>query len=306
MGTVLQINSQNFIETQKVSNLTKRALRYLRTGFSVHLRGPAGIGKTTMAVHLANMLERPILLVFGDDEYKSSDLIGNQRGYSRKKIVDNYIHNVVKMEDEFRESWIDSRLTTACREGFTLVYDEFNRSRPEVNNVLLSALEEKLLVLPASANRQEYIRVHPEFRAIFTSNPEEYCGVHATQDALMDRLVTIDIPEPDEITQKQILIQKAGLNPQDALLIVNLVKGFQRLAKNDQASGLRAGLIVAKVCNSQDVPVNVNNDDFQDICRDVLLSRSKLPLMESKLILQQLLEELSNPFNFITQNSEEN
>ena len=306
MGTVLQINSQNFIETQKVSNLTKRALRYLRTGFSVHLRGPAGIGKTTMAVHLANMLERPILLVFGDDEYKSSDLIGNQRGYSRKKIVDNYIHNVVKMEDEFRESWIDSRLTTACREGFTLVYDEFNRSRPEVNNVLLSALEEKLLVLPASANRQEYIRVHPEFRAIFTSNPEEYCGVHDTQDALMDRLVTIDIPEPDEITQQEILVQKAGLNRQDALLIVRLVKGFQQLAKNDKASGLRASLIVAKVCNSQDVPVNINNDDFQDICRDVLLSRSKLPLSESKLILQQLLAELSDPVHFITQHSEEN
>lgn len=292
MATVLQVNSQNFIETPKVNHLTKRALRYLHTGFSIHLRGPAGTGKTTLAVHLANMLERPILLVFGDDEYKSSDLIGNQRGYSRKKIIDNYIHNVVKMEDELRESWVDSRLTTACREGFTLIYDEFNRSRPEVNNVLLSALEEKLLVLPATANRQEYIRVHPEFRAIFTSNPEEYCGVHGTQDALMDRLVTIDIPEPDETTQLEILVQKAGLLRKDALAVVHLVKQFQQRTKNDKASGLRACLIVAKVCNNQNVPINVNSDDFQDICRDVLLSRSKLPLSESKLILEELFQEL--------------
>ncbi|MFN6529561.1 gas vesicle protein GvpN [Nostoc sp. ChiSLP03a] len=292
MATVLQVNSQNFIETPKVNHLTKRALRYLHTGFSIHLRGPAGTGKTTLAVHLANMLERPILLVFGDDEYKSSDLIGNQRGYSRKKIIDNYIHNVVKMEDELRESWVDSRLTTACREGFTLIYDEFNRSRPEVNNVLLSALEEKLLVLPATANRHEYIRVHPEFRAIFTSNPEEYCGVHGTQDALMDRLVTIDIPEPDETTQLEILVQKAGLLRKDALAVVHLVKQFQHRTKNDKASGLRACLIVAKVCNNQNVPINVNSDDFQDICRDVLLSRSKLPLSESKLILEELFQEL--------------
>ncbi|MDZ8262880.1 gas vesicle protein GvpN [Nostoc sp. ChiQUE01b] len=292
MATVLQVNSQNFIETPKVNHMTKRALRYLHTGFSIHLRGPAGTGKTTLAVHLANMLERPILLVFGDDEYKSSDLIGNQRGYSRKKIIDNYIHNVVKMEDELRESWVDSRLTTACREGFTLIYDEFNRSRPEVNNVLLSALEEKLLVLPATANRQEYIRVHPEFRAIFTSNPEEYCGVHGTQDALMDRLVTIDIPEPDETTQLEILVQKAGLARKDALAVVHLVKQFQQRTKNDKASGLRACLIVAKVCNNQNVPINVNSDDFQDICRDVLLSRSKLPLSESKLILEELFQEL--------------
>ncbi|MFN6487570.1 MULTISPECIES: gas vesicle protein GvpN [unclassified Nostoc] len=293
MATVLQVNSQNFIETPKVNHLTKRALRYLHTGFSIHLRGPAGTGKTTLAVHLANMLERPILLVFGDDEYKSSDLIGNQRGYSRKKVIDNYIHNVVKMEDELRESWVDSRLTTACREGFTLIYDEFNRSRPEVNNVLLSALEEKLLVLPAAANRQEYIRVHPEFRAIFTSNPEEYCGVHGTQDALMDRLVTIDIPEPDETTQLEIVVQKAGLARKDALSVVHLVKQFQERTKNDKASGLRACLIVAKVCNNQNVPINVNSDDFQDICKDVLLSRSKLPLSESKLILEELFQELT-------------
>jgi gas vesicle protein GvpN len=103
--TVLQVKSENFVDTPAIHRFTLRALRYLRSGFSVHLRGPAGTGKTTLAIHLATMLQRPILLVFGDDEYKSSDLIGNQRGYSRKKIVDNYIHTVVKVEDEFREPW---------------------------------------------------------------------------------------------------------------------------------------------------------------------------------------------------------
>jgi len=52
-------------------------------------------------------------------------------------------------------NWVDSRLTLAAKEGFTLVYDEFNRSRPEVNNVLLSLLEEKLLVLPPSNENME-------------------------------------------------------------------------------------------------------------------------------------------------------
>ena len=143
MNTVLQARPRNFVSTPMVERVARRALRYLQSGYSVHLRGAAGTGKTTLALHLADLLSRPIMLLFGDDEFKTSDLIGNQSGYTRKKVVDNFIHSVVKVEDELRHNWVDSRLTMACREGFTLVYDEFNRSRPEVNNVLLSALEEK-------------------------------------------------------------------------------------------------------------------------------------------------------------------
>ena len=291
MTTVLQATSANFVETPTINSLTQRALRYLKAGFSIHLRGPAGTGKTTLAIHLASLLERPILLMFGDDEYKSSDLIGNQRGYNRKKVVDNFIHTVVKLEDEFRQSWVDARLTTACREGFTLVYDEFNRSRPEVNNVLLSALEERLLVLPSVAQQQDYIRAHPEFRVIFTSNPEEYCGVHEAQDALMDRLITIDLPEPDLLTQQEILVQKSGLAKEQAEAIVNLVREFRERTQTEKSSGLRACLIIAKVCSSQNIPVVLINKDFRDICVDVLASRSKRNPEESIRILQELFKE---------------
>ncbi|MGD1943302.1 MAG: gas vesicle protein GvpN, partial [Leptolyngbyaceae cyanobacterium] len=248
-------------------------LRYLQSGYSVHLRGPAGTGKTTLALHLADLLSRPIMMVFGDDEFKTSDLIGNQSGYTRKKVVDNYIHSVVKVEDEVRHNWVDSRLTLACREGFTLVYDEFNRSRPEVNNVLLSALEEKLLVLPPSGNRPEYLRVDQHFRAIFTSNPEEYAGEHGTQDALLDRLITIHMPEPDELTQQQILIQKVGIEPADALLIVRLVKAFQSQLASNGTTSLRPCLMIANICHEHGVPVMTEDADFRDVCSDVLLSR---------------------------------
>ncbi|MGB3308978.1 MAG: gas vesicle protein GvpN, partial [Nodosilinea sp.] len=252
-----------------------RALRYLQSGYSIHLKGPAGTGKTTLALHLADLLARPIMLLFGDDEFKTSDLIGNQSGYTRKKVVDNYIHSVMKVEDELRHNWTDSRLTLACREGFTMVYDEFNRSRPEVNNVLLSALEEKLLVLPPSNNRAEYIRVSPHFRAILTSNPEEYCGVHGTQDALQDRLITINMPEPDELAQQQILVQKVGIDSSAALQIVQLVKTFQASAAPDMVSSLRPSLMIATICHDHDILPLAENADFRDVCSDILLARSK-------------------------------
>ena len=293
MSTVLQARPRNFVSTPAVERIARRALRYLQSGYSVHLRGPAGTGKTTLALHLADLLSRPIMMVFGDDEFKTSDLIGNQSGYTRKKVVDNVIHSVVKVEDELRQNWVDSRLTLACREGFTLVYDEFNRSRPEVNNVLLSALEEKLLVLPPSGNRPEYLRVNPHFRAIFTSNPEEYAGVHGTQDALLDRLITIHMPEPDELTQQQILIQKVGIEPADALLIVRLVKAFQSQMGTHSTTSLRPSLMIATICHEHGVAMMTEDADFRDVCSDILLSRITHELSSATHTLWDLFNELT-------------
>ncbi|NJN03369.1 MAG: gas vesicle protein GvpN [Leptolyngbyaceae cyanobacterium SL_1_1] len=292
MTTVFQARPHNFVSTPAVERLSSRALRYLQSGYSVHLRGPAGTGKTTLGLHLADLLSRPIMVLFGDDEFTTADLIGNQLGYTRKKVVDNFIHSVVKVEDELRHNWVDSRLTLACREGFTLVYDEFNRSRPEVNNVLLSALEEKLLVLPPSNSRPEYIRVHPQFRAIFTSNPEEYCGVHGTQDALLDRLVTINMPEPDELTQQQIVVRKTGIDADSALLLIHIVKNFQSAMAKDSISSLRPCLIISTVCQEHNIDMLPENSEFREICGDVLLARSEQSLTEATRELCAIFNQL--------------
>ncbi|MGD1909244.1 MAG: gas vesicle protein GvpN [Leptolyngbyaceae cyanobacterium] len=292
MNTVLQARPRNFVSTPMVERVARRALRYLQSGYSVHLRGAAGTGKTTLALHLADLLSRPIMLLFGDDEFKTSDLIGNQSGYTRKKVVDNFIHSVVKVEDELRHNWVDSRLTMACREGFTLVYDEFNRSRPEVNNVLLSALEEKLLVLPPSGHRPEYLRVSPHFRAIFTSNPQEYVGVHGTQDALLDRLITLHMPEPDELTQQQILVQKVGVDPAAALLVVQIVRGFQTEQEDKGTCSLRPCLMIATICHEHGISLDPEAADFRDVCSDILLSRLTSNLSTATQTLRNQFNQL--------------
>ncbi|RMH73733.1 MAG: gas vesicle protein GvpN [Cyanobacteria bacterium J007] len=290
---VLQTRPKGFVNTPFIDRLVTRSLRYLRSGFSIHLRGPAGTGKTTLALHLADLLNRPTVLIFGDEQLKSSDLIGTQSGYHRKQVVDRFIHSVVKIEDEFGENWLDSRLTLACREGFTLVYDEFNRSRPEVNNVLLSALEEKLLVLPPNIQRSEYVRVHPEFRVIFTSNPAEYCGIHDTQDALVDRLVTIELEEPDELSEIEMLVCKYSFDRRDAETIVRLVKRFHQETESDKTSGLRSALAIAKICQVHDIPIRSDCEAFRDLCGDVLLSRAAISLSKAQGYLDALLDRLT-------------
>src|SRR5262245_19761454 len=67
-------------------------------------------------------------MITGDEEMATATLVGSQRGYHYRKVVDRFIHNVTKTEETAEHHWADHRLTTACREGYTLIYDEFTRS----------------------------------------------------------------------------------------------------------------------------------------------------------------------------------
>lgn len=263
--------SQEFVETPYVQNLTRRALAYLEVGYPIHFAGPAGTGKTTLAFHVAAQRGRPVVLLHGDDEFGSSDLVGRHSGYRKQKLIDNFIHSVLKTEESMNLTWMDNRLTLACKEGYTLIYDEFTRSRPEANNALLSILEEKIINLPKiSQGGEGYLEVHPEFRAIFTSNPEEYAGVHKTQDALMDRLITVNLGHFDRETEIQIALAKSGLPRQDAENIVDLVREMRTFGVNNHRPTIRACIAIAKILAHQGARARIDDPVLLWACRDVL------------------------------------
>ncbi|MCX6054956.1 MAG: gas vesicle protein GvpN [Chloroflexi bacterium] len=264
----------DFIETPTVQELKERSLAYLKAGFSVHFRGPAGTGKTTLALHVAAQLGRPVMFIVGDEEFSTSDLIGAQNGYRYRKVVDRFIHTVMKYEEDAQQQWVDNRLTTACREGFTLVYDEFTRSRPEANNVLLAVLEERLLVLPGVSQKEGYIKVHPEFHAIFTSNPQEYAGVHDAQDALSDRLITLDLEYYDRETEIKITSARSNLPSEAVSKIVDLVRDFRSSGEYDQIPTMRACIMISRVVSQQKISQKLDDPRFVNLCLDILGSKT--------------------------------
>ena len=263
--------SDDFVVTKYVQDLTQRAMAYLEAGYAVHFAGAAGTGKTTLAFHVAAGLGRPVTLIHGDDEFASSDLVGKDSGYRKSKLIDNFIHSVVKTEESVNTVWVDNRLTTACQSGYTLIYDEFNRSRPEANNALLSVLEEKILNLPGlRRSGQGYLEVHPGFRAIFTSNPEEYAGVHKTQDALMDRMITIRVGNFDRESEVQVTMAKSGLHRADSEVIVDIVRELRSLGVNNHRPTIRAAVAIAKILALRKAHARPGDPVFKWVCRDVL------------------------------------
>ncbi len=278
--------------TPLVEEITQRALTYLQAGYPVHFSGPAGTGKTTLAFHVAARLGRAVSLIHGDDNFTSADLVGRDSGYRKHRLVDNFIHSVVKTEEETNSIWLENRLTTACQNGDTLIYDEFNRSRPEANNPFLSIFSEGILNLPKlRRSTGGYLQVHPEFRAIFTSNPEEYAGVHKTQDALLDRLITIPLAHYNEQTEIEITIARSGIDRPDAEVIVSLVREMRRAGPSSSRPTIRACIAIARVLALRQAHAHPDEPVFRWVCRDVLGSENAKVTRGGQGIMPQKLEE---------------
>ena len=286
--------------TAGLAGLEQRAMGYLRAGYPLHLRGPAGSGKTTLALRVAAQLKRPVVLLVGDISFDTRRLIGGEEVTRTRRVVDRYISTVMKVESQTNAVWLDRAVTVACLEGHTLVYDEFNRAPATANNVLLTVLEERLLVLPKTARGESYLQVHPEFRVIFTSNPIDHVGTNLTQDALTDRMITLDLDSFDRETELAIVMARSGLKPLEAARIVDIVRDFRASREYAQRPTLRASIMIARIAAAQHLRVCADDPRFVQVCLDLLASKLKpgddgLPDARQRQLLIQLIDHFCVP-----------
>ena len=153
--------------------------------------------------------------------------------------------------------------------------------------------------LPVGRGGEEpYLKVDPNFTAIFTSNPEEYAGVHRGQDALRDRMITMDLDHFDYDTEVAVTQAKSKLSKQNTEKIVNIVRGLRESGKCEFAPTVRGCIMIAKTLKVQHISPSKANGSFLQMCQDILASEtsrvgSKTNQAKVKEIVKELVEKES-------------
>ncbi|MBU2639293.1 MAG: gas vesicle protein GvpN [Nanoarchaeota archaeon] len=266
--------SKNFVETEAVRAYEKRIELWLKAGYPVHIIGPTGCGKTALAIKVAEKLKKPAIWINGDEAITTHDLIGGYSKIETSTVRDKYIHNVYKDKDIIEPLWVSNPLTLAVQHGYTLIYNEFSRTKPEANNILLSILEEGVLELPTKFGEERYVKVHPNFSMILTSNNVEYAGVHKPQDALLDRMPAIHMNYYDEDTEVKIIRAHAEEISEDvAKKIVAVVRGLRNKLNDAEKPGTRPAIMIAQSLQSSEN--GFSKEFFEQVATDAIASKFK-------------------------------
>jgi len=263
---------KNWIETETVKGLKERVKKWLFLKYPVHIIGPTGCGKTLLSLQIAKEFGRPVVWINGDESVTTTDLIGGYSQLETNSVRDRYVHNVFKDKEILKADWVDNPLTLACKYGYTLIYNEFSRSKPAANNVLLSIFSEGILELPTQFGEERYVKVHPEFRAIFTSNPIEYAGIHRPQDALLDRMTTVFMDYYDKETEKKIIMAHSKIKEKEAKMIIDLIRKLRAKLPGTEKIGIRSGVMLAQALEQNK---NINKITIKELLSDILSSKMK-------------------------------
>ncbi len=251
------------------SNELKQALLAIKAKRHTLIEGSVGVGKTVIAVALANHFGRNIYRVDGDERY------------TEQKMVGYFDPPQVMVKGYTPDAFIEGPLMKAMKEGAFLFINELNRMPEGTQNVLLPAMDERKIVVP----RIGVVEAKEGFTIIATQNPEEYIGTSRLSEALKDRFVWIMLDYQSEEEEEAIVKKETGSN--DSLLVKAAVKIGKHTRNNPairRGASIRGAIDIVSVLQQAKT---VGLAELEPIEAERLLKTSTIMALSSKVELRE-------------------
>lgn len=220
----------------------RRGLACLRAGRHLLLEGPVGVGKTVLASALACYLDRPVFRVDGDERY------------TEQKLTGWFDPPLVMRLGYGAESFVPGPLVQAMRASGVLFVNELNRMPEAVQNVLLPALDEKMVSVPMLGQ----VNCPDGFIVVATQNPREFVGTGHLSEALRDRFELIRLDYQSEAEENDIVAVNTGETDRELVRrAVAIGRATRRHPAVKRGASVRAAIAIVELARRLPPPADL-------------------------------------------------
>ena len=221
--------SNNIVITPNIRTIICDLLRVLLYDGSrpILLEGPTSVGKTSIIIHLAELIGQKVVRL---NNHRDTD-------------VDEYIGSYVP-DKSGKIRFQEGVLLQCMREGSWLLLDELNLARSEILEALNRVLDDNQeLFVP---ELDVMLKPSPGFRIFATQNPNSYSGRSTLSVAFRNRFIVVNFESHDEIDLKSILISKAKIPESRAQVMIKIMQKLETLRSADKIFEGKEGLITIR------------------------------------------------------------
>jgi MoxR-like ATPase/Mg-chelatase subunit ChlD len=195
-----------------------------------------GSGKTTLALAVCRELGRATVRVDGDDRFTESRLAG---WFDPPLVLRLGYHE---------EAFVSGPLLQAMREGRVLFLNEANRLPEAAQNLLLPALDERVVQVPHLGE----VRAAEGFQVVATQNPAEYVATGRLSEAIRDRFEHLELGYQSAAEEEAIVAGATGCR--DAALVraaVRLARGTRVHPRVRRGASVRGAIATVELTEAE-------------------------------------------------------
>ncbi len=256
------------------------------------IEGPVGVGKTTLAKAVAKFFNQDFIRVDGDERFDEYKLVG----YFEPQLVLKHGWNW--------KSFVPGPLVRAMINGGILFINEINRLSEGAQNVLIPALDEKIIEIPKLGT----IEAKEGFWVIATLNPTEYIGVTPLGEALRDRFIWIKLEYQTFEEEVEIVKIHSKATDEIARFAVTVTRATRRHPDIKRGSSVRGAIDLAELI-SLSIDHGINEEELVRLAIIALGTKIELVDGTNKAIedvIREIVENTSSQFTFFRKIEREN